>query len=61
MEPERLKELLRQNKPPEERGSRIGLSNIRGRLYYLYGTTDCLKIESAPSQGTTITILFRQD
>ena len=61
MEPERLKELLRQNKPPEERGSRIGLSNIRGRLYYLYGTMDCLKIESAPNQGTTITILFRQD
>ena len=60
MEPERLEELLRQNKPPEERGNRIGLSNIRSRLYYLYGTTDCLKIESALNQGTTVTILFRQ-
>ena len=59
IEPEKLEELLRRTRRPDERGSKIGLSNIRSRLYYLYGTADCLKIESAPGQGTTISILFR--
>ncbi len=58
MEPERLQELLRRTRRPDERGSKIGLSNIRSRLYYLYGSADCLTIESAPGQGTTISIRF---
>ena len=45
---------------PSERGYRIGLSNIRGRLYYLYGNEDMLKIESRPGKGTKITILFQK-
>lgn len=58
IEPEKLEELLRRTRRPDERGSKIGLSNIRSRLYYLYGSADCLTIESAPGQGTTITIRF---
>lgn len=58
IEPEKLEELLRRTHRPDERGSKIGLSNIRSRLYYLYGSADCLTIESAPGQGTTISIRF---
>lgn len=58
IEPEKLEELLRRTRRPDERGSKIGLSNIRSRLYYLYGSADCLTIESAPGQGTTISIRF---
>jgi two-component system, sensor histidine kinase YesM len=60
MERAQLEKLLGEKKLPEDRGRKIGLSNINSRLHYLYGTTDCLKIESAPYQGTTVTILFRQ-
>lgn len=42
-----------------ERGKHIGLSNIRGRLFYLYGQSDCLKIESQPNQGTCITLIIK--
>lgn len=59
IEPEKLEELLRRPRRPDERGSKIGLSNIRSRLYYLYGSADCLTIESAPGQGTTISIRFQ--
>ena len=59
IEPEKLEELLRRTHRPDERGSKIGLSNIRSRLYYLYGSADCLTIESAPGQGTTISIRFQ--
>lgn len=59
IEPEKLEELLRRTRRPDERGSKIGLSNIRSRLYYLYGSADCLTIESAPGQGTTISIRFQ--
>lgn len=59
IEPEKLEELLRRTRRPGERGSKIGLSNIRSRLYYLYGSADCLTIESAPGQGTTISIRFQ--
>lgn len=58
IEPQKLEELLRRTRRPDERGSKIGLSNIRSRLYYLYGSADCLTIESAPGQGTTISIRF---
>ncbi len=59
IEPEKLEELLRRTRRPDERGNKIGLSNIRSRLYYLYGSADCLTIESAPGQGTTISIRFQ--
>lgn len=59
IEPQKLEELLRRTRRPDERGSKIGLSNIRSRLYYLYGSADCLTIESAPGQGTTISIRFQ--
>ena len=56
MDEERLtyvrKELLR----PEERGKRIGLSNIGRRLFYLYGSTDGITIESKMGMGTSITL-----
>lgn len=42
----------------EERGRRIGLANVRGRLYYLYGKSDCLKIESVLGRGTVVTLRF---
>lgn len=45
---------------PEERGKRIGLSNIRQRLYYLYGSTDVMQIESTKHVGTCITLRFRR-
>lgn len=44
----------------EERGKKIGLSNIWQRLYYLYGSTDSLKIESEKNKGTCITLIFRK-
>lgn len=44
---------------PDERGKRIGLSNIGRRLYYLYGSSDCIKIESEPNKGTCITLTVR--
>lgn len=44
---------------PDGRGKNIGLSNIRGRLFYLYGNNDCLKIESEPNKGTCITLNFK--
>lgn len=43
---------------PYERGKNIGIPNIRGRLYYLYGNADCMTIESAPGKGTRITLRF---
>ena len=58
MDAQRLEQVRRAAKTPEERGNKIGLSNIRGRLYYLYGNADGMTIESAPNEGTKITILF---
>ena len=46
---------------PEDRGKKIGLSNIRGRLYYLYGNTNCMKIESEMGKGTKILIEFGEN
>ena len=40
MDAERLDEISSIRFNPEDRGKKIGLSNIRGRLYYLYGNTD---------------------
>ncbi len=58
MEEEKLHQIRREQFVPEERGSQIGLANIRGRLYYLYGNENCLEIESSPGKGTRITITF---
>ena len=42
-----------------ERGKNIGLSNIRGRLFFLYGQSDIMRIESSPGEGTSITLRFK--
>lgn len=42
----------------EERGKRIGLTNVRGRLYFLYGKYDCLQIDSELGKGTVVTLRF---
>jgi two-component system sensor histidine kinase YesM len=46
-------------KSENERGKKIGLSNIRERLYYLYGKNDCLQIECEPGKGTSVTLVFK--
>lgn len=61
MDAERLDEISSMRFNPEDRGKKIGLSNIRGRLYYLYGNTNCMKIESEMSKGTKITIEFGEN
>lgn len=58
MDEKKLHQVQNETYRPEDRGKRIGLSNIRGRLYYLYGGRDCLEIESEPGKGTCITLLF---
>lgn len=61
MDAERLDEINNMKFNPEDRGKKIGLSNIRGRLYYLYGNSDCMKIESEMGKGTKITIEFGEN
>lgn len=56
MSEERLKQVREAHYRPEERGRGIGLSNIRERLFYLYRTYDCMKIESGLKKGTVITL-----
>lgn len=58
MDKNRLDEIRSLKFNPEDRGRKIGLSNIFGRLYYLYGNADCMKIESELGKGTKITIVF---
>lgn len=58
MEEEKLRQVRSEQFVPEERGSQIGLANIRGRLYYLYGDENYLEIESSPNEGTRIKITF---
>lgn len=58
MDEERLNEIREAKFNPEDRGSKIGLANIRGRLYYLYDNKECLQVESSPETGTSITITF---
>lgn len=58
MEEEKFLQICNEHFSPEDRGSKIGLANIRGRLYYLYDNRDCLEIESRPEEGTKITITF---
>ena len=41
-----------------DRGTKIGFSNIRGRLFYLYGNDRGLTIESEYGLGTTVSIVF---
>lgn len=61
MDEERLNDVKEGLYRPEERGKRIGLSNIGRRLYYLYGSSDCVKIESEVDKGTCITLTFKGD
>lgn len=58
MEKEKLLQVRNEQFVSEERGAQIGLANIRGRLYYLYGNESCLEIDSGPNVGTRITITF---
>lgn len=61
MDEECLEKVRSEKFDPSERGYRIGLSNIRGRLYYLYGNEDMLKIESRLGGGTRIIIQFQKN
>ena len=36
--------------------NRIGLSNIRKRLFYLYGSDDRISIESIQGEGAKVTL-----
>lgn len=58
MDEKRLDEIRLMRFNPEERGKKIGLANIRGRLHYLYGNEEHMRIESEPGKGTRITITF---
>lgn len=60
MDSETLKRVRNERYSPEDRGKRIGLSNIRSRLYYLYGNSECMKIESELGKGTCITIILKK-
>ena len=41
-----------------DRGTHIGLSNIKRRLIYLFGNEDCISIESEIDRGTSVTLTF---
>ncbi len=56
MDEERLQNVLRESRTPDERGNKIGLSNIRKRLYYFFGNDDAMSIASEPNKGTAITL-----
>ena len=58
IEEEQLQKLSAMAPVAESRGKRIGLANVRGRLYYLYGKSDSLQIESTVNQGTAVTLRF---
>ena len=59
MSEDRLKAVREEIYQPEERGKKIGLSNIGRRLYYLYGSSDGIRIESGENEGTRITLKFK--
>lgn len=59
MNENRLKAVREEIYLPEERGKKIGLSNIGRRLYYLYGSNDGIRIESRENEGTRITLKFK--
>lgn len=61
MDAETLRRVRAAAYSPEDRGKRIGLSNIRGRLYYLYGDADCFQIDSIPYGGTCVTLTFPKE
>ena len=42
------------------RGEHIGLKNIRERMKYLYKTDYAMEITSAPGEGTTVTVIYRE-
>lgn len=60
MDSERLEQVRNETFEPKDRGKKVGLSNIRGRLYYLYGDYECLTIESTPEKGTCVTLELNQ-
>jgi len=53
MEPEQVAALL-QNEPSDRTG--IGVKNVNDRLRIYFGADYCISIESAPYEGTTVTI-----
>ena len=59
MDEEQLRKVRRELYGEAERGKSIGLSNIRKRLEYLYGSTESIKIESEKGKGTCITLIFK--
>lgn len=54
--PEALKELQNQDYKEAYGYNRIGLSNIRKRLFYLYGSDDRISIESIQGEGAKVTL-----
>jgi len=56
MDKDKLEKVKNRAYSPDDRGKKIGLSNIRDRLYYLYGNNDCLSIDSKPNEGTCVTL-----
>lgn len=61
MDEERLNIVREEIYNPEERGKKIGLSNIGRRLYYLYGSNDGIQIESRQNEGTSITLKLKEN
>lgn len=59
MDEKQLEKVRRELYGEAERGKRIGLSNIRKRLEYLYGSTESIKIESKKGKGTCIMLIFK--
>lgn len=55
----RLRDISEERYDPADRGQRIGLSNIRARLYYLYGEDATIDIVSHENEGTAITVHFK--
>ncbi len=51
-----LNKVLQESLAPTERGNKIGLSNIRKRLYYFFGNDNAMTIVSKPNRGTAITL-----
>jgi sensor histidine kinase YesM len=59
MTDDKLKQVRNGVYTPQDRGKKIGLNNVRGRLLYLYGNQDCMTIESDPQTGTCITLRLK--
>lgn len=58
MNSNRLAEIRGEQYNPHERGKRVGLANVKGRLYYLYPGEECFSISSTAGRGTSVIIKF---